>query len=312
MKSIKLTLLLLLFVYPALSGDRVNSEHWLKISWANDIFFQSDKYFTNGFNFEYYSTNIGISFINYLHLPDQSIGNSYYGFGLKQNLFTPADFHHKKQLTNDRPFASYLVFTSNKIQTNNLTKLITKSEIEVGLIGQQSGGQWLQNSIHSILPASSFVPGWENQIQTDVILNYGIELEKGLLYNQNISLSGYLVGKLGSLHTYGGTGLRFRAGDIQNYFEYTDLSRTLDFQAYFFAGFGGKYVLYNATIQGGLFNKTDYLNHPDISSFVYDIESGINLSFKNINMEIGTKYLSPEFLSGSNHFWGYISIMIGL
>lgn len=312
MKSIIVAFILLLLVYPVFSDDLENSGQWLKINWANDFFFQSDRYFTNGFNFEYYSTGLGNSFVKYLHLPDQTNGKNYYGFGLKQDMFTPGDFHHYSHLGDDRPFASYLVISSNKTQTNNHSKLITKSEIEVGFIGQESGGQWVQNGIHSLLPASSFVPGWENQIQTDFILNYGIEVEKNLLSSQIISLSGYIGGKLGTLHTYSGAGFRIRAGTIHDYFKNLNFSSESDWQGYFFTSLGAKYVLYNATIQGGLLNRTENLNVPRISQFVYEVGSGINMSIRNINIEVGAKYLSPEFISGSSHYWGYISVKIGL
>jgi len=312
MKFTKLTLLLLLLVYPAFSGAPDNSGHWLKVKWANDVFFQTDQYFTNGFNLEYYSRTNSHSFINILHLPDQRYAKTYYGWGIQQDIFTPEDFKFNSNQFSDRPFASYFVLASRKIQTDDVNKLITSSEIEVGLFGKYSGGEWIQNSIHSLLPTSSFVAGWENQVKSDLIINYGIELEKGLLNHQHASLSGYVGGKLGSQHTYANAGFRVRSGDIQDYFKNENFSSKTSWQGYFFTGLGGKYVLYNATIQGGLFSDNPHLHSPAISSYVYEFESGFNMSFKRINLEIGAKYLSPEFKNGTNHVWGYISFMICL
>jgi hypothetical protein len=309
MKSVIL-FLLILFIYPVLSGEHEEPGQWLKLRWANDVFFQTDRYFSNGFYLEYYSEDTPLSLIDFLHLPDQILSRTFYGWAIEQNIYTPNDFNFNINQITDRPFASYLVLASRKVQTDDFNQLITTSEIELGILGKYSGGEFIQNGIHSILPASSFVPGWDNQLQSEPVINYGVEFEKGLLDFQHILVSGYAGGKLGTPHTYATSGLRLRAGMIEDYLRHLDFAPTTDWQGYFFAGAGAKLVLYNATIQGGIFNKNEEFNPPSLNPYVYQIEGGFNLSYKKLNFEIGVNYSSAEFQSGLNHLWGYLSFMI--
>ena len=312
MKFVKIFMVFLILISKAFSGENDNPGQWLKINWANDVFFQTDRYFTNGFKLEYFASSPGLNLINLIHLPSQFYATDYYSWGIEQHIFTPENFSLSSGQINDRPFASYLVVSSKKIQADRMNQLITTSELQVGLMGDKSGGEFIQNGIHTILPTSSFVPGWENQVQSEPVLNYGIELEKGLLTLPSLSVSGFAGGKLGSPYTYLNAGFRLRAGSVQDYFGNLNFSASNNWQAYFFAGMGGKFVLYNATIQGGIFTDNIHLTPPAISPYIYNFDMGINTSYKNLNVEIGARYLSPEFKSGSDHMWGYISFMIRL
>jgi hypothetical protein len=297
---------------PLWAGDRSESSNWIKIGWSNDIFFQTDQYFTNGMNLTYYNRRMGNTFLKYIHLPDGKDSQSFYGIALQQDIFTPGDLHSTQGLSQDRPYASYLLINSIKIQTNNIKKLVIKSALEVGVLGEYGGGEWVQNGIHNLLPASSYVNGWANQIQSDIILNYGIKLEKGLINQKKFSVSGTLLGKIGSPYTYAGVGVNFRAGDISNYFKDLGFAPIRGLQYYLFTNLSGKLVAHNATIEGGLLNRRQEITHPDIEPVVYELKSGFNFSINRFQMEIGVKLISPEFKSGLSHRWGYLSFMFAL
>ena len=68
----------------------------------------------------------------------------------------------------------------------------------------------------------------------------------------------------------------------------------------------GKLVAYNATIQGGLFSDSNYRQ---LNYFQYEIDTGIQLSYASLKMNLGMKYISPELKKGSSHRWGYVSFM---
>ena len=311
MKKLNLALLLIIISSLSKAGDYDYPVHWLIIGMDNDFVFQTDRYYTNGLKIEYFTKGPGPSLLDYLHLKDKPDENAFYGFSISQDIFTPEDKNSVASQLQDRPFASSLIFSSSKIITNNQKGLIRQSEFQIGLIGKLGGGELVQNGIHGILPTSSIVNGWENQIKTDLALNYGLEYEKQITRGQFFLISGMLGGKIGLPYTYAGTGFNFRIGEIDNYFNQLNFYSANKIDFFFYSGIKGKVVAYNATIQGGLFSNAN-LKHPDINHFLYEFDTGINISYQSFKLNLGVKFISPEMKTGNNHRWGYISFMFAL
>ena len=188
------------------AGDYDYPAHWLVIGLDNDFVFQTDRYYTNGLKIEYFTKGQGHSLLDYLHLKDNPDEKAFYCFSISQDIFTPEDKNSVARQLQDRPFASSLIFSSSKIITNNQKRLIRQSEFQIGLVGKLGGGEWVQNGIHGILPTSSIVNGWENQIKTDIALNYGLEYEKQITAGQLFQINGMLGGKIGLPYTYAVSG----------------------------------------------------------------------------------------------------------
>jgi len=310
-KVIQISLVMILFYANIWSQDRRENDQWLTFGLVNDIVFQTDKYYTNGLNLEYITQN-SFNLFSPIHFLHTTGTVSFNVVSLRQDIFTPQKMSAGKYNQLDRPFASYLLAGSRKTSLDFSKKIILTSIIEVGVLGKYSGGELVQNGVHSILPASQHVSGWEGQVQSDLALNYGLEVEKGLVNHPWFGLSGHLAGKVGLPHTYAGTGLTIRVGKYLDYFSNLGLNRHSGWYIYFFTRLNVNLVLYNATIQGGIFNPVKESIHPDLTSFVFNARNGLNLSYKSYTIELGMQQVSAEFKNGTMHRWGYLSFIIQL
>ena len=170
-----------LFVFGPTSGQENNTSGFpvFEVKWSNDIFHQTDRNFTNGIDLAFYHPVFKKSPVRYIMLPHKDADITWQGLTLSQHFFTPRELFSTEIVSQDRPYASYLLLGHKKISANPNRFVKRTSEIQIGILGKNSGGKALQNGIHFVLPASEPAIGWENQIHTDLALNYSMKYEKG-------------------------------------------------------------------------------------------------------------------------------------
>jgi hypothetical protein len=165
-------------------------------------------------------------------------------------------------------------------------------------------GGTVQSSIHDIDPI-----GWQNQVKNDFVLNYYFRIEKGLISNPGIELNAVATANAGTLFDNAGAGFYFRTGRFLPVYRgpLTTLSKhgklhTL--QYWFFAKGNASFVLYDATLQGGMFTENNpyVINSALLNRTVFSASAGFALYFNNFGLEYENNYLSPEF-SGARHFY---------
>lgn len=304
----------LIFCFISLKGadsTRVNPSNLFKFQWSNDFMHQTDQYFSNGFLFEYYNSIFKHNPFNFILLPTFKVKSSFDGITLMQDLYTPTELTDTIKQKADRPFAAYVLLGFKRITYSRKYKLKLSSEIQFGIIGESAMGEEIQNGIHDLLPTSSWVYGWANQIRDDFCINYFVEAEKNITSNNWIELNWVASFKLGSPFTYLDGGLSFRIGKFdKNYlrnFEFYSNS----FGLYLFGDIRGKIVGYNATLQGGLFNNSSIYTIDNINHYLLDIVTGIAYSSNSFKIEIAQHYLSKEYEKAKVHRWGYLNIKFG-
>lgn len=71
---------------------------------------------------------------------------------------------------------------------------------------------------------------------------------------------------------------------------------------------------YDATMQGGIFNKQSpyTIDAKDIKRITFQQNFGCVLNFKKLYLEYFQSLLSPEFRNGKMHRWGGLKIGLGL
>lgn len=275
--------------------------------YGNDFTAQMDKYFTNGFAFEYVHPNLSKSPFNINFFKKSNQIETYHSVRLIYDVFTP-DFH--KELLTDRPFSAYVLVGSKHQYLNPLSKLRVTSEFQFGIIGKAAGAGVFQNGIHKLMPGADRVIGWETQIKNDVAFNYKFKLEKQFFRNEFSELIGGATSYLGSPYTKAEVSTILRIGLMEDYFNRMNTDSDKNWQLFLFGEVKGSYVLHNATIQGGLLNSFNTYVRSDLSPFVMDIQIGIGSVYKKYGLNFGQHFLTNEFDAGDSHSWGYFSFYI--
>lgn len=284
-----------------------------KIVFDNDIFNNTDYYYTNGMRIELvanFVANVPTSKL----LP--SLKNSDYnfqGFSMVQNIYTPVNPDTKQINTGDRPFSAYLTIGHFRNSYNIEKGLRMKSEISVGVLGPASLGGRVQSSIHEITPV-----GWENQIKNDLVIDYSFQIEKAILRKNHLEASAMAGARVGTVYNNLKGGVSIRTGNFIPILD-NQLPGLLKFGSeklkfWIFAKAELQFVVYDATLQGGIFNTSSLyvLNGSDLNRFVINASAGIAIYHKNVGLELENFYLSPEFKGAYDFRYGRINFVVGL
>ena len=293
-----------------------------RINFDNDIFDNTDRYYTNGIRFDFISPALKQSPLSWLMVPYWGKGINYYGLSIGQNMYTPSTTKVGGIHYGDRPYAAYLFLGSFKISNDPAKRFRQTSELDLGVIGPSAFGDFLQKTVHNNLPTNSEPLGWEYQIQDDVILNYNLTYEKGILSTRRVELNLNGTGALGTLYTNMGGGFQFRAGRLNPYFGSYGYSKKKvnkpmgysKFQVFVLVTSLGKLIGYDATLEGGMFNKSSIytLTRNEISPLTYQGSTGITLSYEGFRLDLEQFLLSPEFHGCAWHKWGHVGLTISM
>ncbi len=291
----------------------ISSNRYLGVNFDNDIFNNTDYYYTNGIRIDYAAPIFASSPFAYSMLPYRKLSMNYHGMTVVQNMYTPTNPDTVMLLTGDRPFAAYLYLGHYKNTLSSRKRYRQYSELQFGLIGPGSLGGFVQGQIHDIPPL-----GWENQIQNDLVLNYTALIEKGLYNPGAFDLNVFAKGQLGTLYTNAGGGMRIRAGRMNSYFGMPWLASPKSIEGQdghkwqygIFATGMVKMVAYDATLQGGVFNNSSNYTIPaeDIERLVLQASAGFFVAFRQMGLMYEQFYISPEFNNGLHHKWGRINV----
>ncbi|MCX6278415.1 MAG: lipid A deacylase LpxR family protein [Bacteroidetes bacterium] len=307
---------------PFESMIELSREMFLQINFDNDILDYTDRFYTNGIKIDLIAPGLQMNPISRLMTPYWRSGINYYGLSLVQNMFTPSTTKTGGILFGDRPYSAYLFLGCFKITNDRLRKLRQTSELDLGIIGPGSYGEWVQRSFHNSVPSNNEPLGWEYQVKNDLVLNYSLGFEKGILSAKNYDMQLTAKGNLGTLYTNISGGFLFRTGWMNPYFSNLGISKKRQtvqsglkkFQCYFFVKGSGQLVGYDATLQGGFFNKSSVYTIPskDVSRFVFKGSAGITISNNGFGLDIEQFFLSPEYHQGLWHKWVHIALRFAL
>ncbi len=296
--------------------NRYDSRTLLEVTFENDIitFLNTDRYFTNGVTISLQAPWIRNLRLSSLMIPYRNSAYSASSLKLVQNMYTPTDTRIAPALHNDRPYASYLYLGYSRTISDPSRLLRITSELDLGFTGPYSPGSYMQTLVHKTFPTNDKPLGWETQIRTDAIVNYNINVEKTLVNKDHFQLSGSVSAKAGSLYTQASTGIRIAAGQQISPYSPSVGKKQGNWQYSWYFETKGSFVGYDATLQGGIFNKENIftLAPGDISRWVATVETGLQLRYKDSGLELAQHFLSPEYKGGMIHKWGRISLFFKL
>jgi len=285
---------------------------YVKLIFDNDIFSNTDYYYTNGSTIELSIPFMRTSPANKIFFAPKNYDIEFCGFSITQNIYTPTDPDTESVLFGDRPFSSYLTIGQFREVYDLSKNIYVKSQLNLGVLGPSSLGGQVQSSIHDIEPV-----GWQNQIHDNFIIDYSVQIKKGIINTSAVEFNVKGNVNIGTLYNKIGGGIDLRFGHFMPFysgpvsmFEHVHPGRNI--QYWFFVKSSADIVGYDATLQGGLFNSNNpYTISPgDLNRVVYRASAGIALYYNNIGIEYEQFYLSPEF-KGARHFgWGSVKAVI--
>jgi hypothetical protein len=257
--------LTLLFLFVTLGLFAQTRSHEFAIQTDNDSYLGqgSDRYYTNGIFF-YYRKALKA---------DNDLQNKVLGFEIGQKMYNPQSGYVPNADFIDRPFAaySYIGSTLNLLYKNESN---LKLSAQIGLVGPAAGGEPIQKLIHNTF-GFYHLNGWQYQITNDVQLNLGAEYNKLLARASWVDLSLTSYANLGNGFTGAGVGPLLRLGNFNQLFNSVSTQSTVSAQdqpgllhaheIFFYYKPQVNGVLYDATIQGSLFNKNHDPNSQEVT-----------------------------------------------
>ena len=305
-----LTLLMALLPAPADSLHPPSPAHRLAYTYANDFFFGTDYYFTQGMTFDWASPVLARSPLNHL-LPNGPAGSTRtHGIMLRYDGFTPLSITDAAIRVGDRPYAAYFYASCYRASNQAARHLRLTTAVEIGYIGPAAGGKFVQTKLHE-LTNNPTPRGWDYQIRGDAVLGYRALLEKQLLAaGRAAELIGSAEASAGTLYTYAGAGLRLRAGRFNPYFASLSGAGPHRWQCYAEATLTGRLVGYDASLQGGLFNHSSpyVLAASEISRAVLHSSGSLVLAHNGLSFTATAEYVGAEFAGGRTHRWGVLGV----
>ncbi len=281
----------------------MDSDHYFRINYENDLFVSTDRNYTQGYSFEFVAPWLNKNPINYLLVRFVNEHNKY-GLTIEGIGFTPKDIGSPEIQIGDRPYSSATVIKSFVIATNSVKRIRLSSALSIGMIGQSTLGKETQVAIHK-LTDSTIPNGWKHQIRNDFVLNYQVNFEKELLNLKYAVLNGDAKIELGTLFTNAALGCNLVVGKYRSIYAE---SAAKPFQLYLFIQPLINFIGYDANLQGGVLNvKSPYtIADEDINRSTFQCNYGLIMKFRKYYFEFSQTYLTKEFESGTNVRWGSI------
>ncbi len=313
-------------IYPVIVTNPVlNSYLWpysnISVTLDNDLFSNTDRYYTNGVRIRYSSPSLAFWRINSI-LPVSRKGSmEYNSIELNHEMYTPFTTKLPPILKDDRPYASALYIRFVRKSGNPDKDLEQQASVDIGVIGKASLGGLLQRGVHAGIPDNDEPLGWETQIANDLILNYNYELTKLLHTEGNFHTYTVTSASLGTFNTSASTGIGFSLGTspyfispLPENFNALDGQQKRKWTYTLNAVITSSVVGYNATLSGGILNKNNiYVLEPrKIERLLFKAEAGFTLNYQNFGLRIAQHYTTNEFKKGKHHFWGEIGLTTGL
>ena len=287
----------------------VSSDKYFRFHYENDYFTATDYYYTQGINLEFVNPILKKNpliklLIRFKDKPTK------YGLSIEQNGYTPTSISRDDILYGDRPFAANLMLKTFTIGVDSVKISRLSTDLSVGIIGQSAYGEEQQRGIHEAL--KNIVPhGWQHQIRNDFIVNYGIKYEKQVFqYRNRMFLSTNAQINVGTLSDKIAVGFTTVIGKRDNPFHYITKFNRKNFEFYVYNQCLVSAVAYDATLQGGLFNRNSpyVIEAKDVSRLTVQDNFGVVLRFKKLYLQYDQAIMTKEFSTGKFHRWGGVKI----
>lgn len=289
-------------------------------NYKNEFGFQSDNDAYLAFGQDQYYTN-GL-FIRYRHALKKArlnpqIENKIWEAELGQYMYNANSGSVRNIEAVDRPFAAYL-YGGAKLKWFLKNEQVFEASVNVGTIGQNAKGEEVQELLHNAVGFYE-INGWQYQVNNEIGVNASFKYSRLISRKQtdnDLSLQSYL--NLGTTFSGAGAGILFRAGEMNKFFRSVTYNSRIsnsrtdtipDKEIFFFTKPMLNYVVYDATVEGGLFTDDKGPVTFDPKRFQYSHEFGIAYAVKRFTLNFSVTFKSRDTKSQSNaHQFGSASM----
>jgi hypothetical protein len=191
-----------------------------RFDFANDVIFDSDNQFTNGWRLGKHSAaaddldsledvwKFGQWFAKKL-LPESDGLKYRNAFTAGQNMATPEELENPDIILDDTPYSGLLAVEGSWIAFDD--KRFTGIGVTAGLVGKWSLAEYTQKAVHSLIDATD-PEGWDHQLDHEPILNFYF-MKKYKLWNTPAFDGAFnLDVSVGNYHTGLDVGLEMQIG----------------------------------------------------------------------------------------------------
>ena len=297
-------------------ADSTSSDHLIGYTFANDAFFRTDYYFTQGMTLHVMLPVLARSPVNKV-LPKSRPGATYFhGLTLHYDGFTPLRIQDGFIRSGDRPYASTLYAAFYRTANDPARRTRFRAGVDLGIIGPPTGAKNFQTYIHERID-SPLPRGWGYQVHTDLVLGYRVSYEQQLAHvGRALEVVGQSEASLGSLYTFASAGALVRVGKMNPYFRTVGVVSSQNqragqkIQLYGQAQVTGRLVGYDATLQGGLFNHSSPYTLPakNIARTVAQGTGSLIMAYGGCSFRATGTWISPEFTGARHHAWGLFGV----
>ncbi|MEO7394705.1 MAG: lipid A deacylase LpxR family protein [Chitinophagaceae bacterium] len=284
----------------------VNNKSYFRFHYDNDYFTKTDYYYSQGVTVEYVHTGLKKFPVSKLLLKP---GNSDTKYGITFNLFgyTPTSISKSQILYGDRPYSSAMSIKFFAMGSDSIRQQRLASSLSIGILGPAAQGQQIQTGIHRWLK-NRLPQGWQHQIKNDILLNYQVNYEKKLFNTGNdFLLNATAEARIGTVHDRVSGGINFMTGHFND--RYISKQKRKKVEYYFFGQSRLNIIAYDATMQGGLFNKKSIytISSGDVERLTFQADGGVVFNFRKLFLTYTQSFITKEFRTGKYHRWGGIS-----
>lgn len=310
------------------------------IYFENDLFSNTDKYYTNAVQLRLISPPLGSLAENNIY-PDalddflqnlqemQNSGTMQYNLslGLGQAIFTPQDIQATKLLPEDRPYAGYLYgFLALHAKQPSMMDTF---ELAFGVVGPSARAGSVQNEVHRIRNFDT-AKGWDNQLKDEPAgtltwtRNYRLNTDSSM-NKWSYNILPYHSASVGNVLTQAALGCEVRYGwNMPSTFG-TSLIRpgsSIDAPTprteeslqretwgwYLFAGTEGRAIWRNIFLDGNTWKDSHSVAKEPL---VADLNLGLAVSYNDIRVAYNHVYMTKEFKKQSKaQQYGSITLTI--
>jgi len=314
-KIILLFTIILNFSWFSLEAQTTNYKSEFGFRSENDSYLAGgkDRYYTNGLALNFRTA------LNEMKFKNKNLNKMILELEAGQKIFNPQSGSISNSIYVDRPFAGYLyggVSLNFLFQSENNLKL----SLNGGTIGPSSLAKEAQELMHKVIGFYE-IDGWQWQVNNELAINASAEYNYLInrFANEKVDFTVNSYINVGNTFSGSGIGLTLRSGAINPLFKSATSQSRISNSAtqkdltekefFFYAKPMLNYVIYDATIQGGLFNKDKGPIVFDAKPLVFSQQIGATYSKNRITADFSILFKTKEVKSSAKpHQYGSIAL----